>query len=196
MMKKLLVSLLLLSAAAVLWADGSSTRRTRIALMENDITRAVTHAQAPTWQAQLRLIQTQFKRVPFKAETQQPLPSTLMTVLSYRDEQTYLRRTLQVQKSMQANPALKGYTFAAPVPADLVRLSQANYAALHAFLKNLRGAAVIKTQRVRPFTLAVQIKGTPHGRLELWLDEPTKKVYLMSDNFYLTSAEKYGLHLK
>lgn len=188
--------MLLLSVAAVLWAGTQSGRYAKIPLIEESVTHAVARAQALAWQEQLRLIQKQFKAVALKAEIQQPLPSTLVKTLSYRDEQTYLRRTLQVQKSLQANQVLKGYAFVAPVPADLVQLSPDNYATLHAFLKNLHAAQVVKTERVRPFTLAVQIKGIPHGRIELWLDEPTKKVYLMSDNFYLTADGKYGLHLK
>ena len=165
--------------------------------MDEELSRQVTRAQAtPAWQEQLARLQAQFKKVTWKHERKIPLPTVAASLLSYRQEQTYLRRIFQVQKSINANKALAGYTFVAPEPMDLANLSLDNYALLHAFLKNLDVAHVVHTECVYPFTLAVQIKGPARGRLELWLDAPTKKVYLMSDNFYTTAAGKYGLHLK
>ena len=175
----------------------AQTYRSKLPLLENEVHRAVAaQTKTPVWHEQLARLQEQFKRANVKYETQIRLPATTHSVLSYDQEQTYLRRLFQVQKSVRQNSALRGYAFVAPVAADLANLSLDNYAALHAFLKNLQTAKVQRTERAHPFTLAVQIKGIPQGCLELWIDVPTKKVYLMSDNLYTTAQGKYGLHLK
>lgn len=195
-MKKTLISLLLLLSVSV--AAPAQGIHKKLPLLEDELHRQVTRAQAatPAWQAQLAAMQKQFTYVKTRTDVSGHLPAKTPSVLSYRQEQTYLRRISQVQKSVNANKALAGYTFVAPVPTDLVNLSLDNYALLHAFLKGFDVAQVVRTERVHPFTLAVQMKGPARGSLELWLDVPTKKVYLMSDNLYTTAAGKYGLHLK
>ena len=189
-----LVSVLTLSTYA-----GNLSRRTKIPLIEDHLERTVAAAQAAAllpWQKELKLIQNQWVKLGSKAAAYDPLPVMIHTPLSHKEEPVYLRRFVQVQQSITTNKVLAGYKFIAPVPVDLARFSLDNYAALHAFLKDLKLAEVTRTKRIRPFTLSVQIKGVPKGALELWIDVPSKKVYLMSNNLYTTAEGKYGLHLK
>ncbi len=195
MMKKIVISMLLLSAAAVLWAGPQSGRYAKIPLIEDGVTRAVANVQAaPTWQAQLQQIQKMYKQYPNGAKTGLPLIPN--QILSSRDERVYMQRIAQLRSSIRGNKALKGFSFVAPISTDLANLSPDNYAALHAFLKGLRVARVTQTKRVYSYTLSLQIKGEPRGNVEIWIDVPTHNVYLMSDNLYTTSDGKYGLHLK
>lgn len=196
-MKKLLVSMLLLSSAAVLWAGSQSHRYAKIPLLDDEVARCVERAQVqtvPAWQAQLQQIQKMYKQYPNGAKTGLPLiPNQILT---YQEERAYMRRIGQLRASIRGNKALKGFAFVAPISTDLANLSPDNYAALHAFLKGLHFARVTQTKRVHPYTLSLQIKGEPKGNVEVWIDVPTHNVYLMSDNFYTTSDGKYGLHLK
>lgn len=116
-------------------------------------------------------------------------------MISQQQEEIYNQRMAQLQKSINANKHLKGLSLVAPAPNDLAELSLDNYGALHAFLRGLPFAKVLHTERVRPFTLAVQIKGEGQGAVEVWIDVPTHNVYLMSDNLNTTAAGKYGMLL-
>ena len=193
-MYKIIISLLLVLSTGVLPVQG---KKHKLPLLEDEVTRSISAQQnAQAWQQPLFVMQQQFKRVKTRKNYALNLPRKSLVVLSYLQEQTYLRRMFQVQKSIRQNTLLNRYTFVAPMPEDLVNLSLDNYALLHAFLKNLKAAQIVRAERVRPFTLSVQMKGMKQGRLELWIDEPTKKIYLMSNNLYSTAAGRYGLHLK
>ena len=169
----------------------------KLPLLEIDY--AVETAQHNTvvnsWKKKLQHIQEMFARVPSKSQLQFSTPAILASSLNYKEEQTYLQRMLVLQKQVNQNTALKGFTFVAPVPEDLARFSAANYTALQDFLKDSPSVSVLAEQE-RPFTLTVHVRAITSGALELWIDEPTKKIYLMSDNFYSTSAGKYSLHLR
>ena len=159
------------------------------------MTSAVAEKQTvTTWQEQLAKIKKAYEQYPDNAQTGLPVVSN--DVLTRKNERIYRQRIVQLQKSINNNKHLKGFSLVTPVPTDLATLSLNNYAALHAFLKGLHIAKVIHTQRVRPFTLAVRIQGEQQGAVELWIDVPTHNVYLMSDNFYSTAEGKYGLHLR
>ena len=195
MMKKIVISMLLLSSAAVLWARPQSYRYAKIPLLDDEVAHAVAKAQAaPTWQAQLQQIQKMYKQYPNGAKTGLPLIPN--QILPPQEERVYMQRILQLRASIRGNNALKGFSFVAPITADLAHLSLDNYGALHAFLKGLRVARVTQTKRVYPYTLSLQIKGELKGNVEVWIDVPTHNVYLMSDNLYTTADGKYGLHLK
>lgn len=175
----------------------AQSKHRRIPLIEVD--RAVTTAQNKannlTWKNSLQTIRDQFRHLRH-SYVADPLPlSTYSTSLSFQDERTYMTRLLQVQKWISKNDMLTGFTFAAPVPYDLAHLNEERLEALHLFLLDKPSARPNGTERIRPFTLAVRL-GTSNSALEIWIDEPTKKIYLMSDNFYSSSATKYGLHLK
>ena len=195
-MKKLwLLSIVLLTGVSLFANPGN---RNKIPLLEDTVTRKAaqqTTAELP-WHNQLKQVQAQWNKLGRQTPMYDPLPVMVHTPLSHQDEPAYLRRFVQVQQSIAVNKLLAGYKFVAPVPTDLATLSLDNYAALHAFLKDLKTAQVTQLKRVRPFTLSVQIKGVPQGALELWIDVPSKKVYLMSNNVYTTADGKYGLHLK
>ena len=195
-MKKTILAVTFLVSALTLSAyEGDFSRP----LMEEQLERTVATAQASAllpWQKELKQIEDQWRRLGSNASAYDPLPVMVHTPLSHKEEPVYLRRFMQVQQSISANKVLAGYKFIAPVPVDLARFSLDNYAALHAFLKDLKLAEVTRMKRIRPFTLSVQIKGVPQGELELWVDVPGKKVYLMSNNLYTTAEGKYGLHLK
>ena len=168
----------------------STTLLTAQPTLKDKVTRVVAQ-HTRTWQQQLTHIQAQF------AHSAKTAPSALTYVLMDKEinpfnNQTYQTRLAALQQNMHMHPALKSYQFATPVPADLANLSYDNYEALAAFLANAPTAQVTKTERVYPFTLSLHIKGVCAGEVELWIDEPTKKVYLMSDNFYTTAAGKYG----
>ncbi len=193
-MKKIIMTTLLLLPVVAVWAGGVAGRFSKLPLLDECVERTVTKQAAPTWQAQLQQIQKLYKQYPNGAKTGLPLIPN--QILSYHDERVYLERITQLRGSIRGNNALKGFAFVAPIATDLANLSLDNYATLHAFLKGLRFARVIQTKRVHPYTLALQIKGEGQGRVEVWIDVPTRNVYLMSDNFYTTAAGKYGLHLK
>ena len=159
-------------------------------LLQSSLYRAVAGAQL-SWKYQLAQIQTKYQEVRPKKETYAALPFETNR-LSSTQERTYLLRLVLLQKLIHANKAIKNYTFVAPDPADLAHLSYYNYVTLQAFLLDLKTAQVTGTQHVRPYTLAVHVKGVPQGQLELWIDVPTKKVYLMSNNLYSTAIGKYG----
>lgn len=149
-------------------------------------------AQQLTWQGQLLRLRRSFLRLGRPQITLPPVYTRSYEVEGPQ-KQIYFSRLFQVQQSVSRNPALAGFTFVAPVPEDLARLSDANYETLHAFLKN-RPLTRVKTKPVRPFTLSVQIVGT-RSALELWMEVPSQKIILMSDNMYSTAQAKYGLHV-
>ena len=176
----------------------AQSRFYKIPLLEVDhaVTAAQNKAQIPAWKKSLQLIREQYSHVRRSYHTLDGFPfSTQATSLSLQDERTYMTRLLQVQKWVNQNDTLKDFTFTAPVPYDLARLNEERLEALRFFLSDQLSARPNSTERIRPFTLAVRL-GTSNSALEIWIDEPTKKIYLMSDNFYSTAATKYGLHLK
>lgn len=194
-MKKLLISVMLFLSFTLPAGAQRAYRFAKLPLLDDSVTRAVVKATAP-WQEQLAAMQKQFEYVKTRADLSNHLPPVTSGVLSYLQEQTYLSRLFLLQKSMRQNGTFHGYTFVAPSAQDLAQLSYDNYAALSAFLAQTPNARVTRSEYIRPFTLAVQIHGIPQGTVEVWIDVPTKKVYLMSNNFYTTAAGKYGLHLK
>ena len=145
-----------------------------------------------TWQNQLAHLRQNFARLG-RPRMALPPVYTCSYEVEGPQKQIYFSRLFQVQQSVNQNPALAGFTFVAPVPEDLARLSAANYETLHAFLKN-RPLTRVKAKPVRPFTLSVQIVGA-RSALELWVEVPGRKIILMSDNMYSTAQAKYGLHL-
>ena len=197
-MKKITFSLFLCLSVGLVpaWAQFSG-RHSKLPLLEEEVHRAVAAREVPTWQEQLSRLQIRFKQAPGTYRAQ-PVPPPLAQPeeLTYQQAPTYRCRLLRVQASVDHNAALKGFTFVAPVPADLARLTADNYAALHAFLKDLKIVQVRRTECDRPFTLALRITGQNRSALEVWVDVPSKKMYLMSDNFYTTAAGKYGLDWK
>lgn len=193
-MKKILITLLLLAALTPLYASGHD-RHKKLPLMDEELERTVTRqAAAPSWQEQLKQMQQLYNKSPKNVPSGAPLVCN--EILGPHTQAVYLRRLQQLRGSIRGNKHLQGFSFVAPVPSDLAVLSLDNYELLHAFLKGLRFAKVTSVERVRPFTLALRMSGQERGALEVWIDLPTKKVYLMSDNFYSTAAGKYGLHLK
>lgn len=197
-MTKIITSLFILFTASMLWAGGQGNCHNKLPLMENELERQVARQTTPdlAWKQQLKNLQALQAKVHLHPDRQGDLPAFFQTPLSYQEEQLYLKRLLQVQKSVNAHASLQGFTFVAPVAADLAHLTADNYAALHAFLKDLKIVQVRRTECARPFTLALRITGQNHSALEVWVDVPSKKMYLMSDNFYTTATGKYSLHLK
>ncbi len=193
-MKKTIVITLLLTPALLASAATPSTSHKKLSLLEVGVTRAVAKQQAtPAWKAQLKQMQHLFRQYPGSAYS--GLPVVRNEVLGPHQEEVYLKRMVQLKQSIKGNKALQGFDFVVPIPTDLATLSLDNYAALHAFLKDISKAyEVSRVERVHPYTLALQIKGVPQGNIELWIDVPTHNVYLMSDNLYTTSDGKYGLH--
>ena len=188
-MKKLLTICLLLLTAPLMAQSLNN--------LESILTRdLIKQTKQLAWHREFKHLQKQFTQLGDRASHYDPLPVMLYSPLSHRETTHYLRRMMQLQKSVDSNPVLKGFTFVAPVPPDLAQFSDGNYAALLAFLKDLQVVKIVHMERVRPFTLAVQIHGQDQSALEVWLDVPTRKVYLMSDNFYTTAAGKYDLHLR
>lgn len=173
-------------------------KRHKIPLIDVDyaVTAAQNKAQIPAWKKSLQLIREQYSHVRRSYHTLDGFPfSTQATSLSLQDERTYMTRLLQVQKWVNQNNTLRGFTFTAPVPYDLAHLNEERLEALRFFLSDQVSVKPGNTERVRPFTLAVRL-GASNSALEIWIDEPTQKIFLMSDNFYSTAAAKYSLHLK
>ena len=193
-MKKILVCLCYLAGASVLAAQIYPPRRD--ALFKGRLTNTVLRRQQQTWQDQLARMQIRFRQLPRPITDREPLSPRFCTVLSPHAQQTYFKRLQHVQKQMQYHPALHRYTFEAANPADLANLSVDHYYALVAFASNQTTVRVTRTEWVRPFTLALHLEGLSHARLELWIDEPTKKIYLMSNNFYTSVSGKYADRLK
>ena len=193
-MKKIIVITLLLTPALLASAAMLGTPHTKLPLLEDSVTRAIAKQQvAPAWKAQLKQMQQMFKQ--YRGSAYSGLPVIHNEVLGHHQEKVYLQRMMQLKQSIKNNKALQGFSFVAPVPTDLAVLSLDNYAALHAFLKDITKAyQVSHIEQVHPYTLALQIKGIPQGNIELWIDVPTRNVYLMSDNVYTTADGKYGLH--
>ena len=196
-MKKLLISILFVFPAVWVCAEQLCDHLHKLPLLEQEIKRAV-HRQASRkvpWQVQLQNLQSVYAKA-HRPEYTSYLPVMFPSSLSYREEQLYLKRLLHIQYGVNENRALKGFTFVTPVQADLVHFSTDNYGALEGFLKNLPTVRVTRAPCARPFTLALRINGAGGGALEVWIDLPTKKIYLMSDNLYTTASGKYGLYLK
>lgn len=194
MQKKLFIVLVLLLLSGPVWAR----RFEKLGLLDVDraVAKQVTQQQMPAWQQKLKQIQTVFVRIHPRPDVQSTFPFRFLSGLNYQEETNYLKRLWQVQKQVNQNPVLAGFTFVAPVPADLANFSADNYALLLSFLKNNPLAKVTRSEPVYPFTLALNLHGQSYSALELWIDVPTKKIYLMSDNFYTTAASKYALQLK
>ncbi len=193
-MKKVFSSLLLLTLG-VSAGLAQHTRYAKIPLLDDTVERTVAQATVQPWQTQLKRLQTQFTRLASRKDWQLQVPVYAYTSLSYQDKQTYLQRMLQVQQQVKRQDALSGFTFVAPVPADLAHLSPAIYETLLYFLQ-AKHTVRVNTYYARPFTLAAQLHGAENSALEVWLDVPGKKIYLMTDNFYSTAQAKYALHLK
>ena len=193
-MKKLILNTLLIGTACGLWASGVCTPKT--ATLETRLERAVLTqgTQRPSWREKIKQMQTQFQKVG--APTVQ---SCMPTVLNKKDwnnyhEKTYKERLFRLQAQINQHKDLKGYRFAAPLPADLAKLSYDNYEALEAFCEDTQLAEVTQFEFVYPFTISLHIRGISGGAVEVWVDEPTKTVYLMSDNLETSAAAKYGLY--
>ncbi len=193
-MKKIIVTTLLLNLGLLANATMPYDRTKPLPLLEDYVTRAVVQQQTePAWKTQLKQMQQLYKQ--YRGNAYSGLPVIHNEVLGPHQEEVYLQRMTQLKQSIKGNKALKGFSFVAPVPTDLAALSLDNYAALHAFLKDITKAyQVSHIKRVHPMTLALQLKGVPQGAIEIWIDIPTHNVYLMSDNFYTTADGKYGLH--
>ena len=194
-MQKIIVSLFVfVVAAAPAFASWPYSKRyEKLPLLEVD--RAVErHVKNDAWKRILKRVQTQFQQV-HRGYTPNPLPQDFIGVLSYREQQTYMQRLLGLQSLVKRNAYLQEFTFVAPVPADLARLREENLEVLQIFLQDGQGISVSSVEQVRPFTLAVRMRRGSAGA-EIWIDVPTKKIYLMSDNLYTTAAGKYGLHLR
>lgn len=188
-MKKIILTVCLLETALLPQA-GTLAKE-----IETRVERAVAEQQAASsWKKELKAIQKLYEQNP--SRTQSGLPVVPNTVLRRQYEAAYNQRIEQLQQSINGNKTLQGFALVTPIPEDLATLSLENYAALHAFLKGLRWAQVTHTQRVRPFTLSLQIQSQEGGNLELWIDVPTRNVYLMSDNINTTAQEKYGMLLR
>ena len=194
-MKQILLSIFVLLLAVMSVSANPLGQRHKPELLEPYVERAVAAQSTKPikWQQQLKNTQQAFYHVRYSYR-ENVLPPTVQSYLGYQEERTYLQRLLQIQAWVNHNPVLKDYTFAAPVPADLARLIPEKIEALRDFLQNSQMAIVAKTDRIRPFTLALSL-GQHTSALEIWIDVPSKKVYLMSDNFY-TSIGKYGIHLR
>lgn len=194
-MKKIILAVLCFFTVPLLAAQQLSPNYS--AFFKGDLTRAILHQEKQSdWKRQLTRIQIQFKQLSHNTPTRVSFPVKVLSPLSLHEEQNYLYRLSHVQKLLHANELLRGYRFEAPVAIDLASLSQENYEALLFFLHNHNTTHMIQAQRVRPFTLALRIKGMVDGQVEVWIDEPTKKIYLMSNNIYTTATGKYGLWSK
>lgn len=195
MLRKLFFILLSCASLLPIHASDLATKVARVVAEQ-----AVSTGKRPVlpWVSSLRLIQMQFRPVHF-SYIPDDFPVSYESSLNYKEEQLYLRRMLQLQKAVSNNPELKNFSFLAPKAADLAKLSDERFALLENFfnasLEDQATSNVTHLQRVRPFTLAVQLGKGQTTLLEIWIDVPTKKIYLMSDNFYSTAATKYELHL-
>ena len=197
MFKKLFFILIACASLLPIHAGDLATRVSHV-VAEQTMSARQTKPVRP-WVKHLHIIQTQFRPVRL-SYIPDDFPVSHENYLTRQEEQLYLRRILQIQKEVTANPELKAFSFVAPKAADLAKLSQERMDALVTFLKapvtqENTPSNVTHTKRVRPFTLAVQVGKGNTTLLEIWIDVPTKKIYLMSDNFYPTAAAKYQLHL-
>ena len=193
-MQKIIVSLFVfVMAAAPVFASWPQTGRyEKLPLLEVD--RAVDRqVRTDAWKRILKRVQTQFQQL-HRSYTPDPLPQDFIHVMSYREQQSYIKRLGSLQSLVNRNVFLHGFTFVAPVPTDLAHLRKDNLEVLQTFLQEGQGISISSVEQVRPFTLAVRIRRGSAG-VEIWMDVPSKKIYLMSDNFYSTAAGKYGLHL-
>lgn len=195
MLKKLFVLLLVCAGLLPLHASDLATKVAR-AVAEQAVSSGK-QTSDPAWVRSLHLIQTQFRHVHL-SYIPDDFPVSYDAVLSYKEEQLYLSRVLQLQKAVSTNPELKSFSFMAPKATDLAKLSQERLGILESFLKapiKESSSRVTRIKRTRPFTLAIQLGKGQTTLLEIWIDVPTKKIYLMSDNFYSTAESKYSLHL-
>lgn len=200
-MKKLLITLMLIQLSAPLFAERIYLPQRVHKLELLDVDDAVSAAQQNTakqaneWKIKLNTIRKQFQLVK-RSFTPNTLPAVHHVSLSPREETTYMQRVFQLQTLLNQNPDLKGLSFTAPEPYDLAHLTSEKMEMLSGFLKNKPTARPTFCEQVRPFTLAVRLGNKATNALEIWIDVPTKKVYLMSDNFYTTANGKYSLHLR
>ena len=164
-----------------------------VPLSPTQVKRVLIRAVPPTWQEKLALIEKQYHQARSNYPND-PLPLWQDSFVFSKDTLTYRDRLITLQKDISKNPALRQYRFMAPIAQDLARLHDKKIATLRAFFQNDPNAPIVQTQRIRPFTLSVQL-GQGLSAVEIWIDTPTKKVYLMSDNFYSTAKTKYNLHL-
>lgn len=184
-MKKLVVLLMSLLISAPLFAS----------LYEN-VERAVLTRVArttPTWQQQLSQLQRNFARISKRYDLKSRMPVVQRESLVLADEHTYLQRMVELQRYLHQHKALSQFVFVAPEPTDLAKFSVGNYALLVNFLQDAPTVHV-SHYVVQPFTLALKIHADQR-HLELWIDVPTRRVYLMSNNLYSSAEGKYGLHL-
>ena len=187
-MKNLMVIVLLLATVCTGWAKPTAPQKTTPLAVK--LQRAL-QTKPLTWQEQLRHLQTQFAQVGNKSFATDA-PAVFKTNLNPSQNKRYTQRLFELQEKINSNPDLKGYRFAAPLPEDLANLSGDNYEALYAFVQGFPTARVMRTQWVHPFTLALRIQGLQTGAVELWIDEPTQSIYLMSDNLFTTASGKYA----
>ena len=190
-MKKIIVSVLFIGTACGLWAEGIYAGKW--ARLQKRLERAVV-TQQPTWQEKLKQMQTRFQQSGTRAVA--TLPVCEKDIQNF-DNKVYKQRLLELQEKLNRHPDLHGYRFSAPLPADLANLSHDNYEVLENFLANTQLARVTQFEWVYPFTLSLRVRGISGGSAELWVDQPTQRIYLMSDNLFSTAAAgKYGLYLK
>ena len=165
------------------------------ALSRTQLERAVLQAQyAASWANVFVLMQTQFKRVS-RSYVPDRFPRQSSDVLPYREQQRYMQRLLDIQKLVSKHPLLYRYRFVSPTPADLLNLQPERVETIKHFLQstiNLPNPQANTWQRVRPFTLALHLGGT-QSTVEIWIDVPTEKIYLMSNNLYSTAEARYNL---
>ena len=193
-MKKAVVSVLLITSACALWAQGTHARRAQI---EDKIERALAqvHVKNITWQDKLKLMQANFQKVGMPTVGSTSTPTMLGEKSDKYNNQTYKDRLFHLQDKINTHKDLKGYRFFAPLPADLATLSEDNYEALEAFCADVTQIAKVSSvEWVHPFTLSLRVRSISNGQVELWVDEPTKTIYLMADNLRTTAAGKYGVH--
>lgn len=195
-MKKTLVVSLMVFTLTPLFAQ----RHARIPLI-TDFDCIVERTQArerssSSWIQHLSTLEKQFVGLKSQYDWDR-LPVQERITLGYAQQQKYAQRILELQKQINQNTVLKKYTFVAPQPDDLANLSSNRFATLQTFLKKsmAKDPTLTRVVQVRPFTLALHLGKTAYEALEIWIDVPSHKIYLMSNNFYTTAESRYSPHL-
>ncbi len=159
--------------------------------------RTVAGQTAPVWVTKLLSLEKAVQRIPpsvrYKIETK--IPSEIEISLAYQG------RLQQVQQALHKNPVLRTYTFLTPKAQDFVQLNSLRFETLLLFLQAPINRAVLPQQTPQavgtplPFVLALQLGTTYQEALEIWLDVPHKRIYLMSDNLLTSAQAKYATPL-
>ena len=148
--------------------------------------------QFPKWVRLLKQQETLAQKIQY--QTAFPYNQSVSDLIAGHDKDIYLKRFVQVQNLIEKNIFLAKYTFQTPDLQDFIHLSEDRLQTLFNFLNHKGQPRIVQTPQ--PFVLSVQLGSKTENSLEIWIDTQTKKIYLMSNNFYISAESRYALHLK